>query len=93
MKKSMVVWVTDEMEMEKLMERFGITEDDVEGCETHLDGSIDYAISVEESIIPEIKEYQAMKLMEKIERRAEELMEWVTEQLKNTEAKKTKRLL
>ena len=61
MKKSMIVWVANEMEMEKLMERFGITEDDVEGCETDLDGSIEYAISVEESKIPEIEKYQAAK--------------------------------
>ena len=61
MKKSMAVWVTDEMEMDKLMLRFGITEDDVEASETHLDGSIDYAISVEESKIPEIEKYQAVK--------------------------------
>ena len=61
MKKSMIVRVMNEMEMDKLMLRFGITEDDVEGCETHLDGSIDYAISVEESIIPEIEKYQAAK--------------------------------
>ena len=88
MKKSMVVWVMNEAEMDKLMLRFGITEDDVEASETHLDGSISYAISVEESKIPEIKEYQAMKLMEKIEGQIEELMEWVTEQLKNVEANK-----
>lgn len=61
MKKSMVVWVMDEMEMNKLMKKFGITEDDVEASETHLDGSIEYVISVEESKIPEIEEYQATK--------------------------------
>jgi hypothetical protein len=63
MKKSMIVWVMNEAEMDKLMLRFGITEDDVEASETYLDGLIRYAISVEESKIPEIKEYQAMKLM------------------------------
>jgi len=51
----------NEMEMDKLMRRFGITEDDVEASENHLDGSIDYAISVEESKIPEIEKYQAAK--------------------------------
>jgi hypothetical protein len=61
MKKSIIVWVANEMEMEKLMERFGITEDDVEASETHLDGSIEYAISVEESKIPEIEKYQVAK--------------------------------
>lgn len=98
MKKSMVVWVTDEMEMDKLMLRFGITEDDVEASETYLDGSIRYAISVEESKIPEIKEYQAMKLMvnekviqavtkaKKSNSQMEELMEWMTEQIENAEA-------
>lgn len=59
MKKSMVVWVANEMEMDELMLRFGITEDDVEASETDLDGSIEYAISVEESKIPEIEKYQA----------------------------------
>ncbi len=61
MKKSIIVWVANEMEMEKLMKRFGITEDDVEASETHLDGSIEYAISVEESKIPEIEKYQVAK--------------------------------
>lgn len=61
MKKLMVVWVMDEIEMSKLMKRFGITEDDVESSETYLDGSIGYTISVEESKIPEIEEYQATK--------------------------------
>ncbi len=61
MKKSMIVWVANEMEMNRLMKRFEITEDDVEGSETHLDGSIEYAISVEESKIPEIEKYQATK--------------------------------
>ena len=61
MKKSIIVWVANEMEMKKLMERFGITEDDVEASETHLDGSIEYAISVEESKIPEIEKYQVAK--------------------------------
>jgi hypothetical protein len=61
MKKSMIVWVANEMEMNKLMLRFGITEDDVEASETHLDGSIEYAISVEESKIPEIEKYQVAK--------------------------------
>ena len=94
MKKSMVVWVTDEMEIDKLMLRFGITEDDVEASETYLDGSIRYAISVEESKIPEIKEYQAMRLMvnEKViqavtkAKKQEGLMEWMTEQIENAEA-------
>ena len=62
MKKSMIVRVMNEAEMDKLMLRFGITEDDVEGCETDLDGSIRYAISVEESKIPEIIEYQARRV-------------------------------
>ena len=61
MKKSMIVWVANEMEMNKLMLRFGITEDDVEASETHLDGSIEYAISVEESKILEIEKYQVAK--------------------------------
>jgi hypothetical protein len=61
MKKSMIVWVMNEMEMDELMLRFGITEDDVEASETDLDGSIRYAVSVEESKIPEIIEYQAMQ--------------------------------
>jgi hypothetical protein len=61
MKKSMIVWVANEMEMDKLMLRFRITEDDVEASETHLDGSIEYAISVEESKIPEIEKYQVAK--------------------------------
>ena len=97
MKKSMAVWVTDEMEMDKLMLRFGITEDDVEASETYLDGSIRYAFSVEESKIPEIKEYQAMTLManEKVIQavtkkailaKQKELMEWMTEQIENAEA-------
>ena len=60
MKKLMVVWV-DEMEMSELMKKFGITEDDVESKETYLDGSTGYTISVEESKIPEIEEYQATK--------------------------------
>ena len=58
MKKSMIVWVKNEAEMDKLMLRFGITEDGVEASETDLDGSIEYAISVEESMIPEIEKYQ-----------------------------------
>jgi hypothetical protein len=61
MKKSMIVRVANEMEMDKLMLRFGITGDDVEASETDLDGSIEYAISVEESKIPEIEKYQATK--------------------------------
>ena len=61
MKKSMIVRVMNEMEMDELMLRFGITEDDVEASETDLDGSIEYAISIEESKIPEIKKYQAAK--------------------------------
>ncbi len=61
MKKSMIVWVANEMEMDKLMLRFGITENDVEASETHLDGSIEYAISVEESKILEIEKYQVAK--------------------------------
>ena len=61
MKKSMIVRVMNEAEMDKLMLKFGITEDDVEASETDLDGSIEYAISVEESMIPEIEKYQATK--------------------------------
>lgn len=61
MKKLMVIWATNEIEMNKLMKRFGITEDDVESKETYMDGSIGYTISVEESKIQEIEEYQMTK--------------------------------
>ena len=61
MKKLMIVWVMNEAEMDELMLRFGITKDDIEASKTHLDRSIEYVISVDESKIPDIEKYQATK--------------------------------